>query len=181
MKTKLFIFLLLIFFSFGSAKINAQEMPVVVEFTKEGKAIKVLPEDSAPVQKIIIADPSVEPYLLKLDHINRFYQSTRIILSFTNRSVSYVDNFWVTASLLDKRKSFLYREQSLFFTKVKPGETAKAEMICESIGIEEIGYIVLSPMLLEVNDEDLTFDIEQVEIKSDTLDYIIIDFESRLR
>ncbi len=159
----------------------AQEKPAVVEFTKNANTKSLIIRDTIPVQKIVVVDSAGEPYLLKLVHINRFYQSTRIVMSFTNRSASFVDNFWVMASLLDTRKSFLYREQSMFFTKVKQGETAKAEMICESIGIEEIGYIVLSPMLLEVNDEDQIFDIEQVKIESDTLEYIIVDFEMHLK
>ena len=36
-------------------------------------------------------------------------------------------------------------------------------------------------MLLEVNDEDQIFDIEQVKIESDTLEYIIVDFEMHLK
>jgi hypothetical protein len=165
----------------GFAKIFAQERPAVVEFTKDVNKKPVILKDTIPVERSIIMDSANKPYLLKLDHIGPFYQSTRIIISFTNHSSAFIDNFWVTASLLDKRKSFLYRDQPLFFTKVKQGETAKSDIICESIGIEDIGYIVLSPMLLEVNDEDQIFDIEQVEIKSDTLDYIIIEFESRLK
>jgi hypothetical protein len=174
-----------LFLSFAMLTVlNAQEQPKVIEFTKDKflqKQVEVERIDSAPAMKIEVADTLLKPYLLKFVHINRFYQSTRIIFSFTNRSASFVDNFWVTASLLDNRKSFLYREQSMFFTKVKQGETAKSEMICESIGADEIGYIVISPMLLEVDDNDQTFDIEQVEIVSDTLTNIVIDFESHLK
>lgn len=160
--------------------VSGQIQPEVAEFGKL-KIPKIKTKmDTIPILIQPITITYSKHYDIELVHLSRYFQSSRIVISFTNQSKDFVDNFWLQASLLDKRKSFLYREQSLFFTKVKPGETVKADMLCESVGTDEIGYIVLSPMLLEVNDEDQIFDIEQVNIIPDTIHKIIVDFESRI-
>jgi hypothetical protein len=159
----------------------SQEKPVVAEFSKD----KVIAKKHDTVEMIpvipTIADTSGQkPYRIELTYVGAYYQSARLVITLTNRSGKFIDHFWLQASLLDKRKSFLYRGEPLLFTKVKAGKSVSAEMLCESINTEDIGYVVLSPMLLEVDDEEQVFDIDKVEIMPDNEHGILVVFESRV-
>lgn len=159
----------------------SQEKPVLAEFEKD--KINFKKSDSVEMAPVVpqFADTSVlKPYRIELTYVGAYYQSARLVLAITNRSGKFIDHFWLQASLLDKQKSFLYRGEPLLFTKVKAGKSVSAELLCESINTEDIGYVVLSPMLLEVDDEEQVFDIDKVEIMPDKQYGIFVAFESRL-
>lgn len=159
----------------------SQEKPVVAEFSKDkGHAKRIDSVEMIPVVPSFPDTSALKPYRIELTYVGAYYQSARLVITLTNRSGKFIDHFWLQASLLDKRKSFLYRGEPLLFTKVKAGKSVSAEMLCESINTEDIGYVVLSPMLLEVDDEEQVFDIDKVEIMPDKEHGILVVFESRV-
>ncbi len=164
----------------SSAAVFSQEKPEVAEFSKE-KVIAKTKDSLVVVPVTPTAETSfLKPYSIELTYVGAYYQSARLVITLTNRSGKFIDHFWLQASLLDKRKSFLYRGEPLLFTKVKEGKSVSAELLCESINTEDIGYVVLSPMLLEVDDEEQVFDIDKVEIMPDKEHGILVVFESRV-
>jgi hypothetical protein len=88
------------------------------------------------------------------------------VVAFTNNSPFFIDNFWMQVRLLDKNGSFLYREQPVLFTSVQAGKTVRGEVLCESIGTEEVGFVVIRPELLEIERNERPFESRFLKLKS---------------
>jgi hypothetical protein len=104
------------------------------------------------------------PFTLQLTHIRQYMQSTQLVFKLTNNSAEMLNHFWIYVSLLDDSKGFLYREQPVLFTGIKMGSSQSIELLCESIGVDEVGYIVLKPELLEIDRQEVPFETKNVEL-----------------
>ncbi len=92
-------------------------------------------------------------------------QSVQLIFELENNSGSLINNCWFGVYLETAEKEFLFREQPLLFSMVAPHGRQQLEILCESVGIEEVGYIVLRPQLLEIARTELLFDYSKVRLK----------------
>lgn len=104
------------------------------------------------------------PYTFELKSFSQFQQSTRMVFELTNNNQEQISNFWLHISLLDKEGIFLYSEQPLFYSNIAPGRRGIIEMMFESVGKDDIGYIVLYPGLLEINRNELPFNTQDVRL-----------------
>lgn len=104
------------------------------------------------------------PFSLQMTYIGQYMQSVRLVFTLNNNTEEQLNNFWLHISLLDKNKNFLYREQPALFSEIKPHGKQSIEMLCESVGLEEVGYIVLHPQLLELERVEQSFDPKKVEL-----------------
>jgi hypothetical protein len=104
------------------------------------------------------------PYTFELKSFSQFHQSTRMVFELTNNQQEPINNFWLHISLLDKQGIFLYSEQPLFFSNIAPGRKGIIEMMFESVGKDDVGYIVLYPGLLEINRKELPFETQDVRL-----------------
>lgn len=165
MKHQRTIYLLLCIF-FVYSFIQAQELkPRVAEFGAEPYES---PLNTVEPPKIIEwQEESLDTaFVVTLQEVSQYYQSTRLIIAFTNNSRLLVDNFWIQVRLLDRNGSFLYREQPILFTGIQPGRTVRGEVLCESIGIAEVGYVVIRPELLETERHERHFESRFVKLES---------------
>lgn len=153
------LFLFLAFQAWGQG-------PVVAEYdslhrTKPTREISkpqadVLPEAEAA---------SKTDFRLQLFRVKQYMQSAQLIFELTNHTDQALTNFWVHVSLLDRNGQFLYREEPLLFVNLQPGQKAYREMLCESVGIEEIGHVVVYPQLLELEWNEVAFEKERVVLE----------------
>ena len=109
-------------------------------------------------------EPNTLPFTLQLTHIKQFMQSTQLVFKLTNHEAEILNHFWIYVSLLDQSKGFLYREQPVLFTGIRKGGSQSIELLCESIGVDEVGYIILKPELLEIDRQEIPFEIKNVEL-----------------
>jgi len=104
------------------------------------------------------------PFSIRLVHLGQYMQSVQLIFEFTNMHPEMVNHFWVHVSLLDQNKYFLYREQPALFTNIRKGKSQRIELLCESVGLEEVGYIVIHPQLLEIDRNEVSFDVSNIKL-----------------
>jgi hypothetical protein len=109
-------------------------------------------------------EPNTLPFTLQLTHIKQFMQSTQLVFKLTNHEADMLNHFWIYVSLLDQSKGFLYREQPVLFTGIRKGGSQSIELLCESIGVDEVGYIILKPELLEIDRQEIPFETKKVEL-----------------
>jgi len=148
-------------------ELTAQEkQPKLVEFGAEPYE---RPFNTVEPPEVIETEETLSDtsFVITLQELSQYYQSTRLVIALTNKSGQYVDNFWVQVRLLDQNGSFLYREQPVLFTTLESGRTHRAEMLCESIGKDEVGYVVFRLELLELDREELPFESRYIQFKSD--------------
>ncbi len=156
----------LIIFFLIAMQLQAQELePKVAEF---GVKPYERPLNTVEQPKLISPDEEAldTVFVVTLQELSQYYQSTRLVIAFTNNSPFFVDNFWIQVRLLDKNGSFLYREQPVLFTTVNAGRTVRGEVLCESIGTEEVGYVVIRPELLEIERNERPFESRFLSLKS---------------
>lgn len=113
---------------------------------------------------IKLGKPIGKPYTVQLKQLKQYKQSVQIIVQVTNNTEEIVNHFWLHISLIDQQKGFLYREQPTLFTEILPHKSQSIEILCESVSVDEVGFIVLHPQLLEVNRKEQLFDIRNVEL-----------------
>ena len=121
------------------------------------------------------------PFTLTLVLAEQYMQSARFIFKLTNNEPEQLNNFWLHVSLLDTHKGFLYREQPVLFSEIGPHSSQSIELLCESVGIVEVGYVVLHPQLLEIDRVEQAFDTKCVElVQANNTDALMV-FSSSLR
>lgn len=91
-------------------------------------------------------------------------QSTRIVFELQNNTTEQLNHCWMHVALRDRQGMFLYAEQPLFFSNTAPGRKTLIDMYFESVGKEEVGYVVLYPGLLEVNRKEVPFETQKIRI-----------------
>lgn len=162
--TKLSCFLLL----FSPLMLLSQVQPEFIDYDVPVEVREDLRWDETPILDIMRneAETGTVPYdfTLNLVHVSQYMQSSRLVFELTNHTESVITNFWVHVSLLDRKGLFLYREEPVFFVNLRPGQKGRTDILCESVGIEEIGYVVIYPMLLEKDRNEISFDKEKVEL-----------------
>lgn len=150
----------------AASQIQAQELkPKVAEFGVKPYEQPLNTEE--PPQLISPDEDALDTvFVVTLQELSQYYQSTRLVVAFTNNSPFFIDNFWMQVRLLDKNGSFLYREQPVLFTSVQAGKTVRGEVLCESIGTEEVGFVVIRPELLEIERNERPFESRFLKLKS---------------
>lgn len=121
------------------------------------------------------------PFTLELRHIGQYMQSVQLIFTLTNNEPEQLTNFWLHVSLLDKNKQFLYREQPVLFAELQAGSSQSIELLCESVSVDEIGFIVLHPQLLELSRTEQKFNTNDVELIQASQSEAVMLFNSSLR
>lgn len=114
---------------------------------------------------IVLADEADKPFQLQLLHAGQYMQSVQLVFELTNKSTEHLNHFWLHVSLRNRQGGFLYREQPALFAGIGSGQSQIIEMLCESVGIEEVGYIILHPRLLEINRFEQAFDTTKVSLQ----------------
>lgn len=104
-------------------------------------------------------------FTIKLLRLEQYMQSVQLVFEMKNQDSLPVNNCWFHVSLLGHDHGFLYREQPLLFSELKPFGTQKLELLCESIGVEEVGYIILYPILYEAAREESDFDFPKIHLQ----------------
>ncbi len=63
---------------------------------------------------------------------------------------------------------------------MKPFRFQKLELLCESIGVEEVGYVVLHPILYEAarEESDFNFDHIRLEVAEPIQAKLIFDYDT---
>ncbi len=119
-------------------------------------------------------------FMIKLLKLEQYMQSVHLIFEMKNLDSLPVNNCWFHVSLLGHEQSFLYREQPLLFSEVKPFRFQKLELLCESIGVEEVGYVVLHPILYEAarEESDFNFDHIRLEVAEPIQAKLIFDYDT---
>lgn len=140
--------------------------PVVAEYdslhrTKHTTEIKIRQSDDLPEAQAA----GETDFRLQLFRVKQYMQSAQLIFELTNHTEQVLTNFWVHVSLLDRNGQFLYREEPLLFVNLQPGQKAFREILCESVGIEEIGHVVVYPQLLEMEWNEIEFDKDRVVLE----------------
>ncbi|MDA3944310.1 MAG: hypothetical protein PF694_12315 [Bacteroidetes bacterium] len=154
------IFKALLLFAFllalNPATYSQEKKPEIAEF---GTEIFSPPAQVAEIKPLIIDDETSydSAFIVTFEQLTKYYQSARLIIALQNRSEDYVDHIWFQLRLLDKKSGFLYREQAVLFTGIAAGQKVRLEVICESISPEEIGFVVLRPELIEIDDQEYPF------------------------
>lgn len=149
---------------------TAQDTPKLVEFDipQEVEVREDKRWHETEILHIHMEDKSAvveeKEFTLKLLNVSQFNQSSRLVFELTNHTGNTVTNFWLHVSLLDRKGLFLYREEPVFFVNLLPGKKGVTELYCESVGIEQIGYVVIYPMLLEKDRTEVSFEKEKVEL-----------------
>ncbi len=140
--------------------------PVVVEYDSVRSSPG--PAEIVPQDQHVLVDVKTEreiDFSLQLFRVKQFMQSAQLIFELTNHTEKDLTNFWVHVSLLDRNGQFLYREEPLLFVNLQPGQKALREILCESVGIEEIGHVVVYPVLLELDRNETSFRKERVALE----------------
>lgn len=103
--------------------------------------------------------------VLNLIKAGQYMQSVQLIFELENNSSSLINNCWFGVYLETTEKEFLFREQPLLFSMIAPFGKQQLEILCESVGIEDVGFIVLRPQLLEIARTELLFEYSKVQLK----------------
>lgn len=141
----------------NTLNLSAQQ-PTLKQGQSSNHFEKTVPYSADSLQEFIL------PFTLQMTYIGQYMQSVRLVFTLNNNTEEQLNNFWLHISLLDKNKNFLYREQPALFSEIKPHGKQSIEMLCESVGLEEVGYIVLHPQLLELERVEQSFDPKKVEL-----------------
>jgi hypothetical protein len=147
---------------------TAQDKPEILEFEvpidvkedrrwNETEILEIHKEDNLEAAE-------ENDFTLKLLNVSQYNQSSRLVFELTNHTGNTITNFWLHVSLLDRKGLFLYREEPVFFVNLLPGKKGVTELYCESVGIEQIGYVVVYPMLLEKDRTEVSFEKEKVAL-----------------
>jgi hypothetical protein len=134
--------------------------------------------DPNSIQETEISEKVV---ILKLIDVSQYQQCVRMIFELENISNGFLNNCWFHVSLQDSEHGFLYREQPLLFAEVTNGGRQQLELLCESVGIEEVGFIVLHPQLLEIERVETLASPAKVQIISSTDSDVKVVFNSEIR
>lgn len=118
---------------------------------------------------------------LRLVKIQQYMQSIQMIFELENNSDQILNNCWFHVSLLDTNRLFLYREQPLLFNSIGGCSKQMLELLCESVGIEEVGYIILHPHLLEFDREETPLTADKVTLIQSVETNAIMLFNSYLK
>lgn len=154
-------YVLFILLTIPAADIAAQVNPVIAEPDQH----VLLPVVEIPVPDTVKpATRLTYPYTLELKNLSQYMQSTRLVFELTNATDRVLNNFWIHIALLDRGGMFLYREQPVFFSNIQPGRKGLIDILCESVGVDEVGFIVIYPGLLEENHHEIEFDPKLVQL-----------------
>lgn len=108
--------------------------------------------------------PLDSPYTLSIKNFSQYMQSTRIVFELQNNTSEQLNHCWMHVALRDRQGMFLYSEQPLFFSNTAPNGKTLIDMYFESVGKDEIGFIVLYPGLLEINRKEIPFETKNIRI-----------------
>lgn len=154
-------YVLFILLTIPATDIAAQVNPVIAEPDQH----VLLPVVEIPVPDTVKpATRQTYPYTLELKNLSQYMQSTRLVFELTNATDKVLNNFWIHIALLDRGGMFLYREQPVFFSNIQPGRKGLIDILCESVGVDEVGFIVIYPGLLEENHHEIEFDSKLVQL-----------------
>jgi hypothetical protein len=109
-------------------------------------------------------NPLNSPYTLTVKNFSQYMQSTRIVFELQNNTQDQLNHCWLHVALRDRQGMFLYAEQPLYFSNTAPNGKSLIDMYFESVGKEEIGFIVLYPGLLEANRKEMLFETSKIRI-----------------
>lgn len=93
---------------------------------------------------------------LKLIRARQYMQSTQIVFELTNH-MEWLRYCWFGVSFSDREGEFLYRELPLMYTALETGRSQRQELWLESTELENVGTIVIRPMLLENAEHEINF------------------------
>lgn len=105
-------------------------------------------------------------------------QSVQLVFELSNH-MEWLKHCWIGASFYDRNGEFLYRELPLMYTSLPSGRSQRQELWLESTDIEDIGTIVLRPMLLETAMRELHFDPAMMQIASGAKYQFKVTFEAQ--
>ncbi len=145
----IFINLLLLTFAFSGASV-AQNL----EYGEQKTKVETL-------QQQILH----KGFTIRLIKAAQYMQSVQLVLEMQNHDTVMTDNCWFHLTLLTPEKTFLYREQPLLFSQIKPLSTQRQELLCESVGLEELGFVVLHPVLYESGRSESAFNFANIRLE----------------
>lgn len=169
---KLVHFSLLAIFVFASSNImKAQSGNYILSQQTKNENLNTY-QDSTYSDKVVV---------LKLIDLSQYQQCVRMVFELENISGGFINNCWFHVSLQDSERGFLYREQPLLFAEVAIGGRQQLELLCESVGIEEVGYIILHPQLLEIERVETLANPSKVQVIPLPDSDVKVVFNSELR
>ena len=104
-------------------------------------------------------------FTIRLIKAAQYMQSVQLVLEMQNHDTIMTDNCWFHLTLLTPEKTFLYREQPLLFSQIQPLSTQRQELLCESVGLEELGFVVLHPVLYESGRSESAFNFANIRLE----------------
>lgn len=125
--------------------------------------------DSLQPQKVVT---------LRLVKIQQYMQSVQLIFELENNSENILNNCWFHASLLDSNHLFLYREQPLLFNGLAGHGKQMIELLCESVGIEEVAFVSLRMQLLEIDRVETLLSSQKVNLVQNDESSVIMQFKN---
>lgn len=115
---------------------------------------------------------------LSLVKIQQYMQSVQLIFELENNTEKVLNNCWFHASLLDSNQLFLYREQPLLFNGIAGHGKQMIELLCESVGIEEVAFISLRMQLLELDRVETLLSSQKVNLVQNNETSVIMQFKT---
>ena len=131
----------------------------------------------------VISEPSAAEAEIKQDltlrivRARQYMQSVQLVFELSNR-MEWLKHCWIGVSFYDREGEFLYRELPLMFTSLPADRSQRQEVWLESIDIEEIGTIMLRPILLETALREIFFDSGLLFIEKSNKYHFNFVFES---
>jgi len=114
---------------------------------------------------------------LKLVRARQYMQSVQMVFELSNQ-MEWLKHCWIGVSFYDREGEFLYRELPLMYTSLPKGKSQRQEVWLESADIEDIGTVIIRPMLLETALREMPFDNSLLQIGSDNKYHFRIAFET---
>ncbi len=124
-----------------------------------------LTENKAAFSKVPAQPVLHKGFTIRLLRAEQYMQSVQLIFEMKNQDSVTVNNCWFHVGLSTPENTFLYREQPLLFNQLKPFGSQKLELLCESIGIEEVGFVILIPVLYEADREESEFNYPNIRLE----------------
>lgn len=133
----------------------------------------------AQVNNVAALDETIgKPELaLKIVRARQYMQSVQMVFELSNQ-MEWLKHCWIGVSFYDREGEFLYRELPLMYTSLPKGRSQRQEVWLESTDFEDIGTVLLRPMLLETALREMFFDTSLFQIVHDNKYHFRIVFET---
>jgi hypothetical protein len=103
---------------------------------------------------------------LRIVKARQYMQSVQMVFELSNQ-MEWLKHCWIGVSFYDHDGEFLYRELPLMYTSLPKGRRQLQEVWLESTDINDIGTVVIRPMLLETNLRELQFENNMLQLETE--------------